>query len=96
VLTREQAEAVASRFLSQLDPYWPQRDLVITRIEERAISWVVFYSSKRYIDTGDVRDAIAGNGPLVIGKKDGRIVMAGTATPLEQQIVEAEAALDNE
>jgi hypothetical protein len=45
---------------------------------ERSFGWVFFYDSKRHNETRDLRDAVAGNAPIVVTRDE-----TGTALPLE-------------
>lgn len=53
---------------------------------ERAFGWAFFYDSKRHVETGDFRDAIAGNAPIVITKVDGQVHVTGTVLPIESYL----------
>lgn len=53
---------------------------------ERSFGWVFSYDSKRHDETRDIRDAIAGNAPIVVTKADGRIHVTGTADPVEHYL----------
>lgn len=55
---------------------------------ERSFGWVFFYDSARHMETGDFRDALAGNAPIVVTRADGRIHETGTAHPLEHYLKE--------
>lgn len=33
---------------------------------EKPYGWLFFYDSRRHVETGDIADAIAGNGPIVV------------------------------
>jgi hypothetical protein len=46
----------------------------------------LFYGSKRYAETQDVRYAIAGKGPIVVDKMTGVTTPLGTAGGVEYQI----------
>ena len=61
--------------------------------KETEFGWVFFYNSKRYIETGDVNGALAGNGPIVIMKSTGDVLGTGTAKPLETYLDEIRASL---
>jgi len=50
---------------------------------ETEFGWVFFYDSKEYLETEDLRYAIAGNAPIVVLKKDGSLRVTGTAQPIE-------------
>jgi len=65
----------------------PKLDLVIldnfTRTEE--FGWVFFYDNRKYIETEDIKYAVAGNAPIIV-TKDGLIHLTGTAHPIEYYI----------
>jgi hypothetical protein len=58
---------------------------------ERAFGWVFFYDSKRHVETGDFRDALAGNAPIVVTKSDGQVHVTGTAFPIEHYLKKFES-----
>ena len=94
MLTREQAEQLALDHLKRIaaDIAEPL-ELIITEVTERPASWVFFYNSVRYLRTNNVSDALAGNGPIVVSKRNGKLIQAGTACPIERSIVDAESHL---
>jgi len=47
--------------------------------EEYDFGWVFFYNSAKYIETGDYREALVGNAPLIFNKKCREIIVTGTA-----------------
>jgi immunity protein 35 of polymorphic toxin system len=47
------------------------------------VGWVFFYESVDYLRSGDFRDALAGNAPIVVDKASGQLHVTGTAEPLE-------------
>jgi len=67
--------------------------MVITRVEERELVWVVYYDSRRHLETGDFRDALAGNAPYLVAREDGSLWETGTARPIEEYIRDAEQQL---
>jgi hypothetical protein len=48
--------------------------------------WVFFYDSRRHLESGSISDALAGNAPLIVSKRDGSVHVAGTAHPIEYYI----------
>jgi len=60
-------------------------DLVIVDHQtiEDDFGWVFFYSSKKYLETGDFHDAVARNAPIIVDRRDGSIHSTGTAEPIE-------------
>jgi hypothetical protein len=53
--------------------------------------WIFFYNSRRYLETNNLSYALAGNGPIVVERKDGALTQLGTALPLEESINNYEA-----
>ena len=53
---------------------------------EEDFGWIFFYSSKRYLETHDIRYAVAGNAPMIVDRRDGSIHFTGTAEPTEKYI----------
>ena len=47
--------------------------------EEYDFGWVFFYNSAKYIETGDYREALVGNAPLIFDKRSKEIIVTGTA-----------------
>ena len=58
---------------------------------ERDWGWVFFYNSRRYQETGDFSDQLAGNAPYFVRKADGAVFVAGTALPVEEYIADFES-----
>jgi len=58
---------------------------------ERDWGWVVFYGSRRYRETGDIRFSVVGNAPFFVRQEDGATFRAGTARPVEDYIADFEA-----
>lgn len=73
----------------------PDIDCVILDDEtiEKAWGWVFFYQSKAFIDSGDFRDMLGGNAPLIVNRSSGKIIETGTAYEIEHYIKEYEANL---
>ncbi|MBN8228924.1 hypothetical protein JYK02_15550 [Corallococcus macrosporus] len=61
------------------------------RTIEREFGWVFFYSSKRYVETGDPAFAVGGNAPLIVDRVTGDIHVTGSAYPVEHYIALYEA-----
>jgi hypothetical protein len=88
-MTRSEAEHVAREYLKAKERgAGCELVLVDQHTIERDFGWVFFYDAKRHVETGDIRDALAGNAPIVVTKADGRIHETGTAYPLEHYLKE--------
>jgi hypothetical protein len=53
---------------------------------ETDFGWVFFWNSKRYLESGDYRDALAGNAPLIVDRADGSVHDTCTFLPIEEII----------
>jgi hypothetical protein len=92
MISRSEALSIAQAYIDRSE-YTDTRRFVVTRVQERRRSWVIYYDSQKHVETGSLLDAIAGNGPLIVGKDTGQIAVAGTAAPLADRILEAENSL---
>jgi hypothetical protein len=92
-LTKVEAEQRALSYLRSLEPE-VGCELVLLNDDtmEKAFGWVFFYDSKRHAETGDFRDALAGNAPIVVTKANGQVHETGTAFPLEHYLKRFESA----
>ncbi len=63
-------------------------DIVILDDEtiEKDSYYVFFYINKRYLDTNNISDMIAGNAPVIVDKKTGLKHTTGTAFDIEYYI----------
>jgi hypothetical protein len=86
--------AAKSLVLSYLGSKRPPADdeLVICDSDTRELDygWVFFYNSKMFIETGDLRYALAGNAPLLVDKKSRTLIVLGTAKPIDELLREYE------
>jgi len=96
MINKKQAKEIVEKEINKFDPYWPDRPRLLVldgATIEKDWGWVFFYDSEKHIETGDFRDAVAGNAPYVVNKKSGEIEATGTALPIEDYILEYEGKL---
>lgn len=94
MITKAQAEALVHERINLPDTRWPQKpEMVIAHVEERELGWVVYYNSRRYLESGDDRAALAGNAPYFVARDDGSVWETGTAAPVEDYVRAAEQQL---
>ena len=94
MITRSTAMSIVERFLDDFTTRGSAvLRFVVTRLDERRDSWVAYYDSEKHQKSGNVVDAIAGNGPLVVSKRAGAIVSVPPTGFSEALIAEAEAKL---
>ena len=72
-----------------------QRNTGQQRIDDETIEkeygWVFFYQTEKYLRTGNIIDALAGNAPYIVNKYTGELIETGTANPVEEYIAEYES-----
>jgi hypothetical protein len=83
----QEARNLAEQYLTRLS-LSPPLELAIADefTRETDFGWIFFYDSKRHLETGDFGDAIAGNGPLIVDRRDGSVTSTATAFPIEVSI----------
>lgn len=81
------ATQVAEEYLVELNREG-SLDCVITHNQfEPGLGWLFFYTSRRFLETGAIRDALAGNAPFIV-RDTGDITVLGTAHPTEFYLTE--------
>ena len=83
------AEIEMNNFGSALPGYVnPGINLIILsdKTEEHEFGWVFYYSSDKFIRTGDFRHALAGNAPLIVNRESGELIETGTAREISYYI----------
>jgi len=92
LISESDAIAIAVAYVNRL-AFASGVEFVVTQVHERDSTWVVYYDSRRHLETGNPLDAIAGNGPVVVKKTSGKFVAAGTYGAQIDRITEAERSL---
>jgi hypothetical protein len=89
-----EARSRAIRFLNDaVDQEAGAVDILDAATIERRYGWVFFYNSVRYLETGDPAFALAGNGPIVVLRKDGAVIPLGSAQPVDDALRDLEDRL---
>ena len=60
---------------------------------EKQWGWVFFYQAKSYVETGDFREMLGGNAPIIVNRNTGELFHTGTAHEVDHYISEYEAKL---
>lgn len=91
MINKDVAKQIAEDYFRTLYSV-PDDELVVLdeHTMERSYGWIFFSNSKRYVETGDYRYLLAGNGPVVV-EQDGRVCMLPAALPTEEAIQKYEA-----
>ena len=84
MISQQQATASVEAYLKHISAS-SGLELVMLEKEtiEKSFGWICFYTSRRYLQTGDIGDALAGNGPILVDRRDGSLHVTGTAYPAE-------------
>jgi hypothetical protein len=88
MVTRTEALAIAQAELATWK-FNREGDVLIlieSKTIERPYAWVVFWTSKRWYETGDFRYAMAGAGPFIISKQTGSVTQYSSAYGYESAL----------
>lgn len=86
----EQAQQLARNRLAEYEREGvPRLTLLDELTRELPYGWVFFYQSRGYVETGDPRQMLGGNAPLLV-THSGELYETGTAHPLESYLREYE------
>ena len=69
--------------------------LAVDRTIERDKCYVFFYNTRRFLETGENRYRLAGNGPILVSKHDGYLRAYGSRRPVEEDIADFERQIDS-
>jgi hypothetical protein len=60
---------------------------------KRPYGWVFFYQSRQYLASGETRDRLAGNAPILIDRVNAELRVTGTAHSIEKYLADYEATI---
>ena len=89
-------DLIINGFMKQIiyDNYLNKETIDLIIIDKHTIElpygWVIFYNSKKYIETGKSKYQIGGNAPYIFNKNNGSIKCTGTARAIYYYILEYE------
>lgn len=91
MITKQQAQdAVTAELRTKCQIPGDSFVIVETLTIEKPFGWVFFYDSKKYLETANINDAIAGNGPVFVNKNDGKIEFCGSYKSVQAFVSEYE------
>ncbi|TPG17034.1 YrhB domain-containing protein [Pedococcus bigeumensis] len=93
-MTQDDARRVAMALLSQQSREFETGEWVLANVEEYDTAWAFTYNSRRFIETGEVRDALAGNGALVVPKSGADPWFTWSGADTASQVAMGHSALD--
>lgn len=94
MISEAEARTIAEAHLAEINERIDFGPVVISGVEERPIGWVFYWTTARYLETGDWRDAVPGNAPILIDRAMGESLPTGTAYPIDHYIDEHTARRD--
>ena len=95
-IDRSEARAIAARYVESFDVGLPEGDVLVLVDEhtiEKPYGWIFFYCSKGWLETSDLKYALAGNAPFLVKRDTSEIREFGTARPPEWYIEQYERDL---
>jgi hypothetical protein len=85
MLSKENAIDIAANYLKEISAKY-ELVLLLEETKEFELGWVFFYQSRKFIESGDCRDMLGGNAPIIVNKRDGSVHVAGTSHAVEKYI----------
>lgn len=86
MLNQAEARQIAEGFIREKIQSRSSADLAIAELEEFPTCWVAIYNTRKFVDSGSFRDALAGNGPLIINKRTREVRIGLSSKPVEEQL----------
>lgn len=89
VIDRDEAIRRARAELGEMSARSAQTFVLLEDLtREESFGWVFFWQSEAFVKSGDFRDALGGNAPLVILRESGELLTTGTAHPIDHYLDE--------
>lgn len=86
MITLDEAKALALDALSKTTGLERNELAFLDGREQcKRYGWILLYNTRSFIETGDVLDALGGNGPVVVSH-DGKVFPLGSASSAEETI----------
>ena len=72
-------------------------ELVVLEEEtiQKEYGWIFFYTSRRFIETGDFNHMVVGNAPIIVNRRTRSLTWLGTAEPLENYVRRYEESMSH-
>jgi len=87
MITIIEAKRIANQHVAKLEvELGISLKLIDAETIEKSFGWVYFYNSKKYLETGELREMLAGNAPFIVDKNNGEIHETGTEKPVEDYL----------
>jgi hypothetical protein len=89
VISRDEAAKIAGDRITKMS-----RDIgldLVLQYENTVdfdLGWIFFWNSKKYLETKDFAEALAGNAPIIVDRRDGSIHQAPTALGTADRLIQ--------
>ena len=95
MITQEQAEQLVYQHINRRSANRSDMsEMIITKVTERPLGWVIAYDSRLFRETREIRHAIAGNIPYLVSREDGTFSpMPYRMNSYEERLRDAESQL---
>lgn len=80
MLTMDEGRDIAKKYLPKLSD---NLELYNNPIHQGSYGWVFGYQSRKFIETGNFSDQLAGNSPLLVDKQTQKLYVLGTAQSVD-------------
>lgn len=92
-MTEEDARQVATSLLTEQYPEFKAGNWILSGVEEYDTAWAFSYNTRIFVETGEVRHALAGNGALVIPKSGEKPWFTWSGADIASQVAQGRSAL---
>jgi Immunity protein 35 len=94
MLTKKEAVEIVLKKLEQMSSSADPFVVIEKSTLEKSFGWIFFYNSKKFVETGESRYRLAGNGPVIVNKQNGLVEFFGTSKRLQEIVEDYEQRLD--
>lgn len=84
MISKDDAVAIVNARLAEVNLNHLENPRMLTgKVVEMPFGWVFYYTSQKFLETGQTRYRLAGNGPIIVDKEDGCVKFCGSKPPIE-------------
>ena len=83
----EAAREIAQRHLvEEVQPASEPKLVLMPGVHEYPTCWMFAYNTGTFVTTGEIRHALAGNGPIIVNRRTGAVRSGVSDLPLDDQV----------
>lgn len=85
MVTLDEARDAALKYVKGRYPERVRNEIVVLDEHTKSMprGWIFFYQHRRWLETRKIRDGLIGNGPVLIDKETGKVVVFGSSGSTE-------------